>query len=184
VALVTGSVAGRDMTIVVLAVAASLLAGPARRTPARVHERTTETVSVGPALLADLVRIALTGGVALPEALTAVGAALGGEDGADLARVATLLLRGAGWSAAWHGVGAASTNLADTLEPCWRRGVPPSGPLAELATRLRDENIRRGQTAAARLGVRLVLPLGLCFLPAFLALGVFPVVLAVVEKLF
>jgi hypothetical protein len=173
------------MTIALLAIAASLLTEPARRAPARIRaQRPTKTVSVGPALLADLVRIALTGGVALPEALIAVGNALGGEDGADLVRVARMLLRGSEWSAAWTGVGIGATSLADALEPCWRRGVPPGEPLAELANRLREESIRRGQTAAARLGVRLVLPLGLCFLPAFLALGVFPVVLAVVEKLF
>ncbi|WP_418606028.1 hypothetical protein [Georgenia sp. SUBG003] len=37
---------------------------------------------------------------------------------------------------------------------------------------------REAQEAAARLGVRLVLPLGLCFLPAFVLLGLVPVVLA------
>jgi len=34
------------------------------------------------------------------------------------------------------------------------------------------------RTAAARLGVRLVLPLGACFLPAFVLIGLVPVLLA------
>jgi tight adherence protein B len=34
------------------------------------------------------------------------------------------------------------------------------------------------RTAAARLGVRLVLPLGVCYLPAFVLVGLVPVLLA------
>jgi len=37
--------------------------------------------------------------------------------------------------------------------------------------------------AAGRLGVRLVLPLGLCFLPAFILIGLVPVILSLAAGL-
>ncbi|KAE8762071.1 secretion system protein, partial [Georgenia thermotolerans] len=53
------------------------------------------------------------------------------------------------------------------------------GPLLRRAAEaVRADRQRQAQEAAARLGVRLVLPLGLCFLPAFVLLGIVPVVVA------
>ena len=176
------------MSAVVLVLVAALLATPARRRRGRSgQDRALHPLlepSVGSALLADLARIALVSGTSLPGALAAVGKAVGGPDGADLVRVAALLSHGADWSVAWAGAGDAPSRLAGALEPCWRQGVAPAGPLVVLAETERDEAMRRAMTATARLGVRLVLPLGLCFLPAFLAIGVVPVVLSVASQLF
>ena len=60
-----------------------------------------------------------------------------------------------------------------------------AGPtlLRGLAGDLRRTEHRRRQIAAARLGVELVVPLGVCVLPAFLLLGVVPVVLSLVDDL-
>lgn len=91
------------------------------------------------------------------------------------------------------------TVVGDTLRG-WKlepSGVERSGPVLELAVRagvpaaelLRSEAMlerRRARTeaarAAAQLGVRLMLPLGACILPAFLALGVAPIVIAVLGE--
>jgi pilus assembly protein TadC len=41
----------------------------------------------------------------------------------------------------------------------------------------------RTRTAAGALGVQLVLPLGLCFLPAFVLLGLVPMILSLAGNL-
>lgn len=91
------------------------------------------------------------------------------------------------------------TTVGDTLRG-WRlepSGVERAGPVLDLAVRagvpaadlLRSEATlerRRARTqaakAAAQLEIGLMLPLGVCILPAFLALGVAPIVIAVLGQ--
>ena len=54
-----------------------------------------------------------------------------------------------------------------------------AGGLTQLADDLRAARLAAGEAARHRAGVLLVLPLGLCFLPAFLVAGVVPVIVAV-----
>jgi pilus assembly protein TadC len=54
-----------------------------------------------------------------------------------------------------------------------------AGALGRVAADLRAARRADAEAAAQRLGVLVVLPLGLCFLPAFLLTGVVPVVVAV-----
>ncbi len=55
--------------------------------------------------------------------------------------------------------------------------------MARLAAEARADRAARGQAAAERAGVLAVAPLGLCFLPAFVLLGVVPVVAGLVGPL-
>jgi pilus assembly protein TadC len=64
-----------------------------------------------------------------------------------------------------------------------RTGVALAPLLQSHADELRRGEHRRRQIAAARLGVMLVLPLGVCVLPAFVLLGVVPVLLTLVSDL-
>ena len=70
------------------------------------------------------------------------------------------------------------------LEASWSTGSAPGPALRGRADQLRRD--RRARTAAgrrARSGVRLVLPLGLCFLPAFVLLGLVPMLLSLAGDL-
>ncbi|MFD0891079.1 type II secretion system F family protein, partial [Streptosporangium algeriense] len=53
-------------------------------------------------------------------------------------------------------------------------------PVADILTRLADDARQEARSAASaaalRVGVQAVAPLGLCFLPAFVCLGIVPVV--------
>jgi hypothetical protein len=53
-----------------------------------------------------------------------------------------------------------------------------AGALTRLADDLRADRSVAAEAAARRAGVLIVLPLGLCFLPAFLLAGLVPVVVA------
>jgi pilus assembly protein TadC len=60
------------------------------------------------------------------------------------------------------------------------RAASSGAPVADVLTRLSDDfrrAVRAASSAAAqRVGVQAVAPLGLCFLPAFVFLGIIPVV--------
>jgi pilus assembly protein TadC len=63
------------------------------------------------------------------------------------------------------------------------RSAESGSALAAAFTRLADDQRARRSTdaeaAARRAGVLIVLPLGLCFLPAFVFAGIVPVIVAV-----
>ena len=69
-----------------------------------------------------------------------------------------------------------------SLEPLRRGGrlAPSAAVLLEAAATLRDTESRRLEEAGGRAAVLLVLPLGLCFLPAFIATAVVPIVVVLV----
>lgn len=67
--------------------------------------------------------------------------------------------------------------LAAALGEASAAGVPVGGMLIETAERLRAATRVELETAAERLGVRVLMPLAVCVLPAFVTLGVLPVVL-------
>ena len=62
-------------------------------------------------------------------------------------------------------------------------GAPSAALLRAHAAQLRRRHNREVDRRAAALGVQLVLPLGLCSLPAFICLGVVPVVLGLLPDL-
>lgn len=61
-------------------------------------------------------------------------------------------------------------------------GVSSSEILYAQAARLRPERFRVAERRAAALGVKLVIPLGLWSLPAFVCLGIVPVLLAMLPQ--
>jgi pilus assembly protein TadC len=67
--------------------------------------------------------------------------------------------------------------LARLLERADESGLPAAGPVARLASDARAERARAATTRARRAAVMISAPVGLCFLPAFIAVGVLPVVI-------
>ncbi|MFF3978548.1 type II secretion system F family protein [Streptomyces sp. NPDC001828] len=130
-------------------------------------------------LAADLLAACLAAGAGPGEAAGAVGASLAGPVGARLGRIAAELRMGGEPAAAWGRLGAipGASELARCLERAAASGAPAAGPVARVAERCRAERTRRASARARRAGVLITGPLGLCFLPAFLAAGVAPVVI-------
>ena len=67
--------------------------------------------------------------------------------------------------------------VLEAVELSESSGLPPAALLRARADDLRRERDAAHGRAVNRLGVLLVLPMGLCLLPAFVLLGVVPVVL-------
>ncbi|MFS0706446.1 type II secretion system F family protein [Cellulomonas sp. 179-A 9B4 NHS] len=132
---------------------------------------------VDAAFLLDLCAGALAAGSALPRTLAVVGRHLGGADGAALVRAGSTLELGGSWASAWADAPPAAAAVGAALATGWEAGASPGPQLRAAADRVRRDRRARVRTAAGSLAVRLTLPLGLCFLPAFALLGLVPVVL-------
>ncbi|GAA1871081.1 type II secretion system F family protein [Brevibacterium marinum] len=125
----------------------------------------------------DLVAICLTSGLPIPVALTMTAEATG--DRSRLGRIARSMT-----------IGGQEPSEDDRLLPVLEvfefaehTGVGPAPLIESVAEELRASSRRRRQEAAAALGVRLVVPLGVCILPAFLLLSVVPVVISLLSDL-
>lgn len=131
----------------------------------------------------DLLALALESGTPVSGCLDRVAGECGDQVAAHLRQVAAALEWGVDPRAAWDDVpsewGAAGTALALAEQA----GTPPAGHLRDAARRVREAEQHRIELAGARVAVRLVLPLGLCFLPAFVLLTVVPVVVALASGL-
>lgn len=131
----------------------------------------------------DLLSLALRGGADLQSAVQQVAAVTGGRAGRELAAVTAALAWGLDEEAAWGQAPAHWAPARRALALAATAGVPPAVLLTDAAADLRRDALAGIEVATARLAVRLVLPLGLAFLPAFLLTTVVPVVLALARGL-
>ncbi|MGW2490536.1 type II secretion system F family protein [Streptomyces sp. NPDC001606] len=130
-------------------------------------------------LAADLLAACIAAGAGPVIAAQAVGDALGGPVGAALARGAAEVRLGGEPVDAWRGLATlpGAGPLARLLERAGESGVPAAAPVARLASDARAEWARAATARARRAAVLISAPVGLCFLPAFIAVGVLPVVI-------
>lgn len=133
------------------------------------------------AMMLDLIGAMLDAGAGLGRSLELVAGLASPELGRPVRPVVSALSIGADWDTAWRSSEVRSPQLLalrDALSFAALTGAPSSAILYAQAARMRRERFRTAERQAAALGVKLVVPLGLCSLPAFVCLGVVPVLLA------
>lgn len=160
VAVVLGVALGFDVVAtladpigVACLVAGGALMLAARRWSARLVSAAQPGAAL-PGVQADTMALALSGGVSVDRAIAVVRESGGGEPEAA---------------------------VRDVLEFSRRSGAPAVELLRATAAELRRSARTDGRLRAARLSSRLLLPMGLCTLPAFLLLGVAPMLLSVLS---
>ncbi|MGY0060322.1 type II secretion system F family protein [Streptomyces sp. LZ34] len=136
-------------------------------------------------LAADLLTACLEAGAGPRKAAEAVGRSLGGPVGERLAQAAAELRLGGEPAAAWGRMGAlpGAHGLARALERAGTTGAPAVGPVSRLAADCRAEQGRQADKRVERASVLATAPLGACYLPAFLLIGVAPVMLGLAGAL-
>ncbi|WP_449374428.1 type II secretion system F family protein [Arthrobacter psychrolactophilus] len=149
------------------------------------HEESSRAPEPGVAsvpLLLELLGTALDSGLTIQGALRAVAHVATPNLQSQLMRVVAGLDIGASWKDSWEGQTAHAdiAQIHDALSFGAITGASSAALLYAEAQRLRKTASRRAEKRAAALGVKLVLPLGLCSLPAFIALGIVPVVMAMI----
>ncbi|MEH1098192.1 type II secretion system F family protein [Micromonospora sp. CPCC 205561] len=132
-------------------------------------------------LAADLLAAAMRAGAPVDRSVLAVAEALDGPLADRLARVGRLLRLGGGPDEAWAPLAAVpgAERLTAAVLRSANSGAALAGALTRLADDLRADRATAAEAAARRAGVLIVLPLGLCFLPAFILAGLVPVIVAV-----
>ncbi|MFE9765070.1 type II secretion system F family protein [Streptomyces sp. NPDC005808] len=147
------------------------------RGPVEGHDRARAARQLP--LAADLLAACIAAGAGPVVAAQAVGEALGGPVGERLARGAAEVRLGGEPVVAWRSLASIPSGgpLARLLERAGESGVPAAVPVGRLAAEARAEWGRTATARARRAAVMVTAPVGLCFLPAFLAIGVLPVVI-------
>lgn len=186
---------------VVLAVA--LLSWPARAAP-RHRLRIPPTGDPNPsasepsvldplsiASVFDLLAACLRAGLPMAAAASAVASSAPPDLGAALLRAADMLTLGADAATAWEraaqdAAGRPGATEIESLARMARRSARSGASLAEAVGELAVQHRGAIEDAAAaraeRAGVLISGPLGLCFLPAFLCLGIIPVVVGLAGR--
>jgi hypothetical protein len=169
-------------------------AGSDAREPAGARSRP----ALEPDFVMDLAACGLRAGLPLGEALACAARAADGpgddrRDGSArkgapasagyLTGVVGRLRLGVPGREAWGLAPPDYAGLARAMLLAELSGAPAASVVARAATDLRVARRERAELAAARLGVRLVLPLGLAILPGFVLLAVVPIILGLASSL-
>ncbi|MFL6110368.1 MAG: type II secretion system F family protein, partial [Catenulispora sp.] len=131
-------------------------------------------------LVLDLLSVCLRAGMPLVAAQETVAEALPGPFTEDLRIVAGMQRLGAAPAAAWAEL-ASDPDLAPVVRTVARSAESGSRLAAafdRLAADRRGALVAAGMSRARTAGVVAMAPLGLCFLPAFVCLGITPIVLS------
>lgn len=168
------------MMLATLAVLACLCWPSPQKTQPDFHTSTSLDI----AYAMDLLAFALSGGAPVVQALEAVAAA-SQESSPDVAsalsRVSAAMRWGVSDTQAWAVAPPAWQPAASAFALAGRAGAAPSTLLREAARDLRTSEAERVAVAGAKVGVKVVLPLGLCFLPAFILMTIVPMVLGLIR---
>lgn len=156
----------------------------------------------------EMMAVCVRLGSSIPRSLELVGESLGGDFGEGLQRISTQLHEGNSWNEAW--ISAIDSGgryrpdmqqlrtrqshakqyrqyyalLERALEPSWRHGMSPVLRIEAVIEQLNRDCQRDIEEAGAKLAVRVLLPVGLCFLPSFLMIGVIPCLAAFAHDAF
>jgi pilus assembly protein TadC len=172
---VIGGVAG-IIVGVVLAVAVAVV-------PARGRPRVVPPDDV--AIVIDLVAGCLDAGATLPDALDAAGLTSDGLLRHRCVTMALALRRGATGAEAWQSWldDPSLAGFARTAARTSHTGAAAAADFRRTAARLRAQRRARAQQRVRQASVWLVVPLGLCFLPAFVLVAVVPIVVGLFPTL-
>ena len=144
-------------------------------------EQTSNMPPVDTALVLELLAAQLRAGLAPLAALGTLAEALNSR---ALHTVCQRLQMGSNWGSAWSGSAAGTFGeLRDALVPAYAGGAPSTALLLSLADAHRLSERRAAERAAGKLSVALVVPLGLCSLPAFICLGIVPILISLLPTL-
>jgi Flp pilus assembly protein TadB len=175
-----GGPAGGPGAVLAAALAGGLLPLGSAAVLRRLGSRTAARVDPGGLAAGwDLLATCLGAGLPVPTAVEVAAGRIDGPTAAALRRVAGLLELGSPGEQAW----AAAAELPElaAFGRAARRSADTGTGLATIArneaARLRGGLADTAEAKAERAAVLVAAPLGLCFLPAFLALGIAPVVL-------
>ncbi len=134
-------------------------------------------------LAVHLLGACLVAGAAISSALDDVALAMPGPVGDELQLVRRRLLLGSDPVEVWSSLDGPLSGLGRSMARAARSGSSVREAVESLAVELRADTRLTAESLARSVEVRAAAPLGICFLPAFVALGVVPMVVGVFTSL-
>lgn len=161
-------------------------AGLRTAVPRSVHEHRAAPDSLAIASALDVFAVCLSAGMSVPAAAWATGPSAPTMLRSVLHRAADLLALGADPETAWSSEtdDPACQALLRLARRSAASGCPLADGVADLAEQARQEAANTALAEAERAAVLIAGPLGLCFLPSFVCLGVVPVVVGLAKEVF
>ena len=184
----TGSITWATLTLILLA--AAVLCGepdPAQRIcvdigygPKQPRDRPVVASPLDVAADIELFAACTAAGLPVATAISAVAVAASPTTAVTWRRASALVAVGASVSDAWQVLAQIQglDDLARIALHSGSYGAAIATGCERTAARLREEAVDQAVGAAERAGVLIALPLTLCFLPAFILLGLAPMVLS------
>ncbi|MFY9915954.1 MAG: type II secretion system F family protein [Nocardioidaceae bacterium] len=129
-------------------------------------------------LAVDLLAACADVGLPVQASVAPVGRAVGGPVGARLLDVSARLELGADPVLVWSRLGddPAFAGFGHAMLRAHRSGAPVVDVLSRLSADRRRDLRTRSQATARAVGVKVAAPLAVCFLPAFMLIGVVPTI--------
>ncbi len=176
-----------SLAAMLLAMATLLTGGRARTTardrravvpPVQMRGDSDDPLAVASSL--DVFAACLSAGMAVAGAARATAPFAPQSLAEVLDRAADLLAMGADPASAWSCGGTSGDDHVEALSRLARRSASSGTALAQAVTELADQSrldvADSARAAAERASVLIAGPLGVCYLPAFVCLGIVPVV--------
>lgn len=164
---------------------------PRGRRPAPRDCDITEKGLLGMAFSLDMLSVCLRSGMPVATAALVVASSAPLQLARILNRAGEMLALGAPASAAWTDTGTPDDpgyEQRQALTRLARRsadsGAMMADGIASLAVQCRRDALDSAVATAERAGVLIGAPLGLCFLPSFVCLGIVPVVMGLARDVF
>jgi pilus assembly protein TadC len=170
---------GNALGIALGGLGAAIVAVALSRSAPRTARRRQAQLDRQTPLVADLLASCMSSGATIHAAVSAVARSIDPPMSEVMSTVERSLAVGAPdpWSE------LEPSPLARAMRRSTRSGAPLADVLPSIAEELRRDARVRAEAAARSAGVRAVLPLVACFLPAFLLIGVVPVVASLAQSL-
>lgn len=170
-----GGVGGVLAGIAIVIGLPKLIAMSARRRDDRLRAQDDGDLPAVASLLAAL----LSSGATIEASVRALATSHRGALAPALLRVDAVLRLGAAPEEAWQAAPSALAPIASALRRSTTSGAPAAAVLGDVVTDAQRVWRSRAEVAARAAGVQAILPLIVCFLPAFFLVGVVPVVVSV-----
>lgn len=135
--------------------------------------------------ICDLLAVCLDAGLPLRNAVAELARVLPGPAGVVLSQLSAAVGLGTDEATAWRDLAGAEPSFIELGQELARSldfGLTATAALRVIGERARRAEVSKAQQRARQVGVSSVLPLVLCLLPAFLLIGVVPIIGGAIQQ--
>ncbi|QPK94098.1 type II secretion system F family protein [Actinomyces sp. zg-332] len=142
-------------------------------------DNTNNSISLNPALFIDLIIAGLSAGGSITNILQTLSKVTNND---DFRKIARKILLGLEWKDAYKNTFVDSNKhykrILATLENAWKKGISPTQMLEKIREEIIVSEEKSLQENIAKLSTKITLPLGVCYLPSFIFLGLLPIIIS------